>query len=205
MLYGFPGSGKTHFARKLRKNLIAAHISADRIRFELFEQPRYDKAENTIINHLMEYMAEEFLGAGMNVILDVNVDTSKKRKTLKDLAERSKADSQLIWLQIDPESSFLRIKQRDRRKADDKYARIFNKKTFEQYISEMQHPVEKENPIVLSAKHSWGTQQGTVFKRLYDMGLVSADEVSSHIVKPGMINLIPGGRIDHNRRQLRVR
>ncbi len=205
MLYGFPGSGKTHFARNLCNSLMAAHLSADRIRFELFEQPRYDGAEDTIINHLMEYMAEEFLDAGMSVIYDTNANTHKKRKSIRELAEKSKSECHLVWLQIDAGSAFARIKERDRRKADDKYARIFDPKSYQAYLTEMKHPLENENPIVLSAKHSWQMQQGTIYRRLYDLGLVSADDVSSHVVKPGMINLVPGGRIDYARRHLRIR
>ncbi|MGH7237696.1 MAG: AAA family ATPase, partial [Candidatus Saccharimonadales bacterium] len=55
-VYGFPGAGKTHFGRQLCDNLRAAHVQGDRIRAELFDKPRYDKAENEVISHLMEYM-----------------------------------------------------------------------------------------------------------------------------------------------------
>lgn len=69
MLYGYPGAGKTHFARELSATMGAAHVHGDRIRGELFEEPRYDQQENEIVKHLMLYMTEEFLGAGLSVIL----------------------------------------------------------------------------------------------------------------------------------------
>ena len=72
LLYGFPGSGKTFFARQLCEDLQAAHVQGDRIRSELFEEPRYDRHENEIVSHLTEYMAEEFLNAGISVVYDVN-------------------------------------------------------------------------------------------------------------------------------------
>jgi predicted kinase len=37
MLYGIPGSGKTHFADELAQCMGAAHVQGDRIRSELFE------------------------------------------------------------------------------------------------------------------------------------------------------------------------
>jgi predicted kinase len=61
MLYGLPGAGKTYFARQLCDNLQAAHVQGDRIRGELFQEPRYDAQENTVVNQLMEYMGGEFL------------------------------------------------------------------------------------------------------------------------------------------------
>ena len=59
MLYGFPGAGKTFFARQLCDSLNAAHVHGDRIRHELFEQPRHDANEDEVISHLTEYMTEE--------------------------------------------------------------------------------------------------------------------------------------------------
>jgi predicted kinase len=35
MLYGYPGSGKTYFARQMSENFSAAHLQADKIRSEL--------------------------------------------------------------------------------------------------------------------------------------------------------------------------
>jgi len=32
LLYGFPGAGKTHFARQLSETIHAAHVQSDRIR-----------------------------------------------------------------------------------------------------------------------------------------------------------------------------
>jgi predicted kinase len=68
MLYGFPGSGKTYFARQFCDAIQAVHVQGDRIRAELFEQPRYDKAENAVVTQLMNYMTEEFLAAGISVL-----------------------------------------------------------------------------------------------------------------------------------------
>jgi predicted kinase len=42
LLYGFPGSGKTYFARQLTEHVQAAHVHGDRIRGELFDKPRYN-------------------------------------------------------------------------------------------------------------------------------------------------------------------
>jgi predicted kinase len=58
-LYGFPGSGKSYVARNLTESIQCANVSGDRIRSELFENPRYDTQENAIVMHLMNYMTEE--------------------------------------------------------------------------------------------------------------------------------------------------
>src|SRR5690349_6608074 len=115
MLYGFPGAGKTYFARQFCESVQAAHVHGDRIRSELFEQPRYDKQENAVITQLMDYMTEEFLNAGISVDYDMNALRARQRLELRDLARRSHATPIVVWFQIDTESSFARTVKRDRR------------------------------------------------------------------------------------------
>jgi predicted kinase len=81
LLYGFPGAGKTFLARQLCEDLHAAHVQADRIRYELFEEPRYDDQENEIVDHLMRYMTEEFLAAGLSVVYDMNSARLSQRRS----------------------------------------------------------------------------------------------------------------------------
>jgi len=209
MLYGYPGAGKTHFARQLCETISAAHIQSDRIRGELFEAPRYDKRENEIVMHLMDYMAEEFLNSGISVVYDVNAMRVGQRRALRDFARKAKAVHVLIWLQIDQGSAIQRIVKRDRRKMDDKYAAAYTKKEFQEYISGMQNPAQTEDYIVISGKHTFNTQRNAVLKRLYELGMISAESITSSVVKPELVNLIPknpaAGRVDMSRRNIVIR
>lgn len=208
ILYGFPGAGKTYLARQLCEDLHAAHVQADRIRFELFEEPRYDDQENEIVDHLMRYMSEEFLAAGLSVVFDVNAARLSQRRSLRDMARKCKAEPFLIWLQIDLESSFIRGAKRDRRKADDRYAMAVDRNMFEDQLSRMQNPANVEDFIVVSGKHTYQTQRNTIFKKLYDKGLLTSNSASTKIVKPELVNLIPNpmaGRVDQARRNIVIR
>ncbi len=207
MMYGFPGSGKTYFARQFCEAVSAAHLEGDRIRSELFENPRYDKQENDIVTHLMEYMAEEFLKAGVSVVYDLNAMRLAQRRVLRDIARKAHASHLLIWQQIDPESALLRSTSRDRRRSDDKHAAPLDKDTFERVASYMQNP-KNEDYMVISGKHTFNTQKSAVLKRLYDQGIITSDTASSHVVKPGLVNLVPnpmGGRVDISRRNIVIR
>ena len=115
LLYGFPGAGKTYFSRQLCEELQAAHVQGDRIRYELFERPRYDRQENDIVSHLMEYIAEEFLQAGISVWFDVNAMRSAQRRELREMARKVKATTIMVWFQVDTESAYTRVAKRDRR------------------------------------------------------------------------------------------
>ena len=208
MLYGFPGAGKSYFARQLAETLSAAHIQGDRIRSELFENPRYDKEENEVITHLMNYMAEEFLAAGMSVIYDTNAMRTAQRRELREMARKAHAEHVLIWLQIDVESAFARVSKRDRRRADDKYAMPLDRTTFDKLTGGMQNPTTTEDFVVISGKHVFSMQRSAFMKRLRESGLISSRESSSNIIKPGLVNLVPNpsaGRVDMTRRNIVIR
>ncbi|HSX23697.1 MAG TPA: ATP-binding protein [Candidatus Saccharimonadales bacterium] len=208
LLFGFPGAGKTFFARQICEELQAAHIQGDRIRFELFDNPRYDRQENEVVAHIMEYMAEEFLQAGISVVFDINAMRGSRRRELRDMARRHKAKTVLIWFQLDIESSFTRVAKRDRRKADDKYSMPLDRTTFDAVIAGMQNPALTEDYMVISGKRTFATQRSAVIKKLYDMGLLQSEQTQVGIAKPALVNLIPnsnGGRVDPSRRNITIR
>lgn len=205
MLYGFPGAGKTYLAKNLRESIQAAHVNADKIRYQLFEEPRYDRAENEIVDQLMEYMTEEFLDAGVSVVFDTNAIKKNQRRILRDIARKKKAEPILVWLQIDPESAFARVSQRDRRKAEDKVARPMDKPLFDSATSRMQNPGHDEDYIVLSGKHSYLMQKTAIVKKLYDLKLIRTEGVSKNVVKPGLVNLVPTSQHGDIRRNINIR
>lgn len=211
-LYGYPGSGKTYFARQFCERFQAAHVQDDRIRFELFEKPRYDKQENEVVAQLMDYMTAEFLSAGVSVVYDTNALRASQRLTVREMARKARAQPLLIWFQIDPDSAFLRTTKRDRRRSDDKFAAPMDASTFEHIASGMQNPTVAEDYIVVSGKHVFKTQMSAVVKRLHELNLISSQEAQSQVAKPGLVNLIPspgqnmiGGRVDLSRRNILIR
>jgi predicted kinase len=206
-LYGFPGAGKSYVARNLGDSIQIAHVSADRIRSELFERPRYDAQENAILAHLMNYMTEEFLSAGVSVVYDSNAMRLAQRRNIRELARRHKAESLLVWLQVDPDSAYQRTQDRDRRTSDDKFAQPQDRSTYEKQLSGMQNP-QAEDYLVISGKHTFATQKNAIVNRLYTMGLIGSGAVQSSIAKPGLINLVPNphaGRVDLSRRNIVIR
>ncbi len=208
MLYGFPGAGKTYFSRNLADDLECAHVQSDRIRHELFEEPRFDKQEDEIIMHLMDYMTEEFLSAGISVIYDTNLVRKSQRVAIRNMARKKHAQTLLVWFQIDPDTAFKRLNSRDRRRTDDKFALDYSEEDFRRFASHMQHPEPTEEYVVLSGKHTYRSQKAAVFKKFMEMGLISTDSIKSSVAMPGLINLVPkstGGRVDMSRRNISIR
>lgn len=208
ILYGFPGSGKTFFARQFSEDISAANINGDQLRYEFFENPSYSKDEDDVVDHLSLFMVSQFLQTGVSVIFDANAIRQSQRRILKDIANRAKAETLVAWLQIDIESAFLRVVKRDRRKVDDKYNRQLDRTSFEALINRMQNPGVHEDYVVISGKHNYPTHKNALMKKLYDRGLVNIDTANNKTVKPELVNRIPnllGGRVDAARRNISIR
>lgn len=208
MFYGFPGSGKTYFSRQLSDKIHVAHVQADRIRYELFQEPRYDKQENLVVFQIVNYMVEEFLNAGVSVIYDMGSIRLAQRRMLRDLARQCGAEPILLWQQIDPDSALARVMKRDRRKSDDKYALQPDYTTFQKISASMQNPQISEDYIVLSGKHVFNTQYSAVLRYMQQRGIVTGTTQQPSVAKPGLVNLIPKthvGRVDMSRRNIRIR
>lgn len=207
LFYGYPGAGKTYFARQFTENVQAAHLQADRIRGDLFESPRYDKQENDVVTQLMDYMTQEFLSAGLSVAYDANAMQVKQRRALYDMAYKCHARPLLVWFQVDQDTAFARNSKRDRRRADDKYAAAWDRTTYENILSHMQNPSISENYAVVSGKHLFNMQQSAVISKLRQVGVLDTDESASRVIKPGLVNLVPKsqGRVDMARRNISIR
>jgi predicted kinase len=208
MLYGFPGAGKTYFARQLCENIQAAHVQGDRIRGELFAEPRWDAQENSVINQLMEYMAGEFLAAGVSVVYDTNAMRASQRRALRDMARKAGAQPVVVWFQIDLESAYDRTAKLDRRRNDDRFAAPMDPAAFKNIVTHMQNPDPTEQYVVISGKHLFATQMTAMMKRLHELKLIRSEDMSHRVVKPGLVNLVPQptpGRVDMNRRNIIIR
>jgi len=193
MMYGFPGAGKTAFARQMADELGIIHLQEDKILHELFgtnPSPVAIKAARKVMN----FMTRDYLKAGISLVYDASVIRSSERRKVREMAHASKAASLLVWLQVDPETTFDRTRKRDHRKADDKYSVDYSEEQYRNILAHMQNP-NLEDYIVVSGKHTFVSQRSSVIKRLFDMKVITADDAAPNMVKPELMNLIPKSKI----------
>lgn len=83
-MLGYPGSGKSHFAKLLAAEFGAVWLSNDGMRSSIFDEPT--KPENLhnyrVVYGAMDYAAQQALQAGVSVIYDANVNHVQERQKM---------------------------------------------------------------------------------------------------------------------------
>lgn len=166
LVMGYPGSGKTFFARQFAEQFSLVRISDDVIRFELFEQPQFSKEEAEIIGRMRNYALSEVLKTKQTVVVEGTFLTSAERKSVYEIAKSAGYRTLVVWLQTDLQTSAVRATRRDRRNPDSKYAFALNKQQFESIRVTLQRPSEREDSVVISGKHAFKSQSLTVIKKI---------------------------------------
>ncbi len=191
----------------MAEELNVAHLQKDRLIHELYSDNDSNNSHKNTRN-AMNFMTREFLRSGVSLIYDANVPRRAERRVLRDATRKSKAVPVLIWLQIDADTAWARGQKRDRRKSDDHYAKSLSREEFQQFLNYMQNP-DNEDYVVISGKHTFHTQKAAVFKKFYELGILTPAQLSKNIVKPELVNLIPqhpiAGRGDIMRRNINIR
>lgn len=209
ILYGYPGSGKSTFARQFAEGIEKTlHINTDKVDAELGPQLKKRNIDPNYVNDLLvEYMSEEFLRSGFNVVLDVPLLKKSDRRRIRNMALNNKAKLVMAWLQIDAESAYDRLRKRDKRKVNDRYGRNYSRNEFESLINSGQNP-SGEDYVVISGKHTFNTQKLAVLKKFQQLGILSPEQTVNKKIKPELVNLIPSvmrTRDDLQRRDISIR
>lgn len=172
LTFGYPGSGKTHFASQFAAKHGLIHISGDRFRYELFDDPQFSEGENQVVERLMDYMLEQAMKTKTSIIYDANNGVRKKRQALTGAATKHGVKTFMVWTQTDLGTAFTRASTRDKRRLGDKYSFDMDKETFDQVLGKITAPSYGEDYVVVSGKYDFPAQELTVLKKLEKLKLI---------------------------------
>lgn len=96
VLSGLPGTGKSHFARRLARRLPLVVIGSDRVRKALIPAPEYSREEHRRVFAACHRIIDELLKQGGTVVFDATNLTEGIRQPLLDLARRRGAQVHII-------------------------------------------------------------------------------------------------------------
>jgi len=95
---GLPGSGKSHFCRRLASRHPIARLESDALRKALFGQPTHSPEESRRLFAACHYVLDRLLGAGISALLDATNLREVHRRQLYAIADRHGAKLVLVSL-----------------------------------------------------------------------------------------------------------
>lgn len=114
---GLPGTGKSHFCRRLAERLPSIILESDASRKVLFLSPSYSLAESGRLFKAVHLLIKELLQKGVSVILDATNLSERYREYLYSIAER--LEVKLILVRVEAPPSVVRERLRARLKNSD--------------------------------------------------------------------------------------
>ena len=109
---GLPGTGKSHFCRRLIKDVPALILESDALRKELFSAPDYSAAESARLFRAAHLLIERLLKKWIPVIFDATNLSEYHREYLYSIADRLGARLVLVRVDAPPELVYKRLKER---------------------------------------------------------------------------------------------
>jgi predicted kinase len=100
ILLGYPGSGKSYFAKRLAADIRAVRLNADSIRHHMFsdEGSRFSPASFPLVIGALDYATTAILTAGYSVISDSSHNKRRTRAKARQLAESAGARMVVVWV-----------------------------------------------------------------------------------------------------------
>jgi predicted kinase len=102
MLVGPPGTGKSRLARQLGAALDAQIVETDRVRKQLFSEPRYTGGEHAAVYGWCHTVLRSALMVGRSVIFDATNLEERRRRRVYDIAEQCDVRLVIVWVTCPP-------------------------------------------------------------------------------------------------------
>lgn len=116
---GLPGTGKSHFSRKLSERLPCVIVESDAQRKRLFSSPSYSSGESQRLFAACHRLIEDLINAGVTTVLDATNLVEHHRERLYHIADRLRAKLIVVQLEAPQELVHERLQGRMRRVAAD--------------------------------------------------------------------------------------
>lgn len=109
---GLPGTGKSHFCRRLAERIPLIILESDLMRKTLFLSPAYSAAESARLFQAVHHLIEKLLKKGIPVVLDATNLSERNRERLYHIAYQRNV--RLILVRVEAPAEVVRERLRNR-------------------------------------------------------------------------------------------
>jgi len=173
-MIGYPGAGKTTFAKQFCAAFNVTHLCADQVGVALYKLPTFSEQERQQVLNEMSWQCLDHLQDGLSVLYDANINTGEERQRLRDLAEKSGVKAIGIWIDTPPTLSEKRLKEI--RTVGNLEVAFFVPKNrpscFEKVVALFEDPSYEEDIVKLSGTASFESQSKILAKALGAHGVI---------------------------------
>jgi predicted kinase len=166
MIIGLPGAGKSYFARHFSDTFGAPLVSADAMRFELFDTPQFTANEYGLIKRLLGHQLNELVKTKTSILVDGICNNRQDRLALEQFATLHSYGTMLVWVQTDEPTAKARATTRNAKRPGDEFNSKINAAQFTEHTKQLNPPVKNEDYVVISGKHTYTTQAKMVLRKL---------------------------------------
>ncbi len=119
LLVGAPGTGKSTLGRRLAHSLRAELVQTDRVRKQLFAEPRYTGGEHSAVYGWCYTLLRTVLRAGKNAVFDATNLEERHRRRAYEIAESTEARLFIVWTTCSPRAVQVRMLRRHTERDED--------------------------------------------------------------------------------------
>jgi len=109
---GLPGSGKSHFCRKLAEHVSLPILESDALRKALFSSPDYSPGESNRLFQACHLLIEELIRRGISLIFDATNLIERHRERLYRIADQTEAKLVIVRVEAPAEVVRQRLESR---------------------------------------------------------------------------------------------
>jgi len=109
---GLPGTGKSHFCRRLAERTPLVILESDSLRKVLFHSPCHSGDENAYLFQAIHRLVAELLGKGISLVLDATNLEEYHRERLYHIAEQTGAKLIVVQICAPPSVVYERLQAR---------------------------------------------------------------------------------------------
>jgi len=155
MFLGVPGSGKSYFARQLAAKTHAVRFNSDAMRLALFgsveevEKRRNDPAMNVMTFGTIDYVAEQVLSAGHDVVYDAHHNRRDLRKKFEQMALLHGAIPLVVWMKTPQAVALSRAQNREATVDQLRLSPEVVREVVRRQLANFDEPDEHENVITI--------------------------------------------------------